>query len=75
MLGYSFPANSPLMKQLSGAKEIDIVYSGLEEILVAATIEHWDFKESKHISLRDACFVNCINKLSDRFIESGMINF
>jgi hypothetical protein len=41
MLGYSFPANSPLMKQLTGAKEIDIVYSGLEEIMVNATREHW----------------------------------
>jgi len=40
-LGYAIPAGSPLMKQLSGAKEIDIVYSGLEEIMVNATREHW----------------------------------
>jgi hypothetical protein len=33
-LGYSFPANSPFMKNIKGAKEIDIVKSGLEEIMV-----------------------------------------
>jgi glutamate dehydrogenase (NAD(P)+) len=40
-LGYSIPAESPLMKQIRGAKEIDIVYSGLENIMVEATREHW----------------------------------
>lgn len=60
MLGYSFPKNSPLMKQLTGAREIDIVYSGLEEIIVAATREHWKYAEQRHISLRDACFVNSL---------------
>jgi hypothetical protein len=29
-LGYNIPKNSPLRKRLEGAKEIDIVYSGLE---------------------------------------------
>jgi glutamate dehydrogenase (NAD(P)+) len=29
-MGYRIPANSPHMKNLAGAKEIDIVYSGLE---------------------------------------------
>lgn len=37
MLGYKFPENSPIMQSLQGAKEIDIVYSGLEEIMVTAT--------------------------------------
>jgi hypothetical protein len=37
MLGYRFPQNSPLLEALQGAKEIDIVYSGLEEIMVQAT--------------------------------------
>lgn len=37
MLGYRFPDNSPILKNIQGAKEIDIVYSGLEEIMVSAT--------------------------------------
>lgn len=37
MLGYKFPDDSPLMSKLQGAREIDIVYSGLEEIMVTAT--------------------------------------
>jgi glutamate dehydrogenase (NAD(P)+) len=37
MLGYKFPANSPLLKQLEGAEEIDLVKSGLEEVMVKAT--------------------------------------
>ena len=32
-MGYKIPKNSPHMKNLGGAKEIDIVYSGLEEIM------------------------------------------
>lgn len=31
MLGYKFPANSPLTEALKGAKEIDIVHSCVEE--------------------------------------------
>ena len=76
-LGYSIPPNSPLMKQLTGAgtraKEIDIVYSGLEEIMVNATREHWDYATERHMSLRDACFANTITKLDSRFKESGMM--
>jgi hypothetical protein len=33
-LGYKIPKNSPLMKKLEGAKEVDIVYSGLEEMML-----------------------------------------
>jgi hypothetical protein len=33
MLGYRFPEGSPLLEALKGAKEIDIVHSGLEEII------------------------------------------
>jgi hypothetical protein len=31
------------MKNIKGAKEIDIVKSGLEEIMAQATKEHWDY--------------------------------
>jgi len=72
-LGYVIPPNSPLMAQLTGAKEIDIVYSGLEEIMVNATREHWNYANDRHMSLRDACFANTITKLDGRFRESGMM--
>jgi len=42
-LGYRIPKTSPHMKNLKGASEIDIVYSGLEEIMQVATKEHWDY--------------------------------
>ena len=40
-MGYKIPVNSPHMKNLAGAKEIDIVYSGLEQIMSTATAENW----------------------------------
>jgi hypothetical protein len=64
MLGYRFPDNSPLLEALQGAKEIDIVYSGLEEIMVQATRENWGFANDRHTSLRDACLANSLNKLA-----------
>ena len=72
-LGYRFPANSPFMKNIKGAKEIDIVKSGLEEIMVQATREHWQYAQKNHMSLRYACLSNTLNKLNTRFEESGMM--
>lgn len=73
MLGYRFPENSPLMKQIQGAEEIDIVKSGLEEIMVQATKEHWDFAVQRQISLREACIARSLEKLETRFQQSGMM--
>ena len=67
MLGYRFPENSPLLEALQGAKEIDIVHSGLEEIMVTATRENWKYAHDRNISLRDACLSNSLNKLAQRF--------
>lgn len=64
MLGYRFPENSPLLDALQGAKEIDIVYSGLEEIMVTATRENWKYANERNISIRDACLANSLNKLA-----------
>jgi hypothetical protein len=60
MLGYRIPANSPLMQQMQGAREIDIVYSGLEEIMAQATKEHWEYARERNITLREACFANSL---------------
>jgi hypothetical protein len=45
---------------MQGAREIDIVYSGLEEIMTSATKENWEFAKERNITLREACFVNSL---------------
>jgi len=73
MLGYKFPDESPIMKQLKGAKEIDIVLSGLEEIMVTATLENWKYAQKRNLTLRDACLGNALKKLEIHFTESGLM--
>jgi len=58
---------------LQGAKEIDIVYSGLEEIIGKATMEHWQLAQQKNMTLRDACIGNSLKKLADRIEYSGIM--
>lgn len=72
-LGYVFPENSPHMKNLEGAREIDIVYSGLEEIMTSAVKEHWNYSIEHNLSFRDACFVKSIKKLYKHFDECGLL--
>lgn len=73
MLGYRFPENSPLMQKIRGAEEIDIVRSGLEEIMAQATREHWDYAVKRQVSLREACISRSLEKLETRFEQSGMM--
>jgi len=73
MLGYAFPESSPLKKHIQGAEEIDLVKSGLEEIMVQATREHWDYAIERQISLREACIANSLTKLATRFEKSGLM--
>jgi glutamate dehydrogenase (NAD(P)+) len=73
LLGYIFPKDSPVMKHLDGASEIEIVNSALEEIMVAATEEHWKYAKKKNYTLREACLGNSLQKLASRFEESGML--
>lgn len=58
---------------LKGASEIDIVYSGLEEIMCQAVKENWDYAVKKNLSFRDACFVNAINKVYRSYKETGLM--
>jgi len=48
------------MDHISGAKEIDIVYSGLEEIMTSAVKENWEFSLTNKVLFRDACLMNGI---------------
>lgn len=52
-----------LDQDIRGAEEIDIVYSGLEEIMTSAVKENWEFSQKKNFGFRDACLVNGINKV------------
>ena len=71
-LGYKIPEHSPLNKSLAGAREIDIVYSGLEEIMTSAVTEHWDFAVENNLCFRDACLVKSISKLYKHYEECGI---
>jgi len=57
---------------VKGADEIDIVYSGLEEIMTSAVKENWHFAHSKNLIFRDACLSNAINKVYQCYKECGI---
>ena len=59
--------------ELEGADEIDIVYSGLEEIMTQATRENWNLAVERNLTFRDACFVNAINKVYRSMQETGIM--
>ena len=58
---------------MTGADEIDIVYSGLEEIMTSAVKENWDLAIERNLSFRDACFVNAIGKVYQSYKETGIM--
>jgi len=58
---------------LKGADELDIVYSGLEEIMCNAVKENWNFAVKRNLTFRDACFVNAINKVYTSYKETGIM--
>jgi len=57
---------------VKGADEIDIVYSGLEEIMTSAVKECWTHAASKNLLFRDACLINGINKVYQCYKECGI---
>ena len=60
-------------EDVEGADELDIVYSGLEEIMVSATKENWELSLEKNLTFRDACFVNAIGKVHRSMEETGLM--
>lgn len=72
-MGYTIPKHSPHMKKLGGAGEIEIVYSGLEEIMNSAVIEHWEYALAENLNLRDACLGKAIKKIHAHFESSGLM--
>ena len=60
-------------EDVEGADELDIVYSGLEEIMVSATKENWELSLEKNLTFRNACFVNAIGKVHRSMEETGLM--
>jgi len=60
-------------EDVEGADELDIVYSGLEEIMVSATKENWNLSLEKKLTFRNACFVNAIGKVHRSMEETGLM--
>lgn len=69
IMGYE-PAEG---EEIEGASELDIVYSGLDEIMSSACKENWDFAIKKNLSFRDACLVNAIHKVYNSYKENGIM--
>jgi glutamate dehydrogenase (NAD(P)+) len=59
---------------MHGADEIDLVYSGLEETMSAATHEIMDCwkKNPKIADMRTAAYVVAINKVGTAYAELGI---
>ena len=60
------------LEGVKGAEEIDIVYSGLEEIMTSAVKENWDYAQTHKLPFRDACLVNGITKVFQCYREMGI---
>lgn len=56
-----------------GAKEIDIVYSGLEEIMSESVNTHFNIALDKNVSMRVAGFSSAIDKVANTYKESGIL--
>lgn len=72
-LGYQFPEKSPILKELHGATEVDLVYSGLEEIMGEAVRDNWEHALKKNICFRDACLSRAMEKIHEHFEQCGLL--
>ena len=71
-MGHNVKEGSPQAKQLEGASELDIVKSGLEEIMINAVQQNWDYAQKNNLNLRDACISQAIKKLHKHYQERGI---
>jgi hypothetical protein len=67
MLGYKGDTD-----HIQGAEEIDIVYSGLDEIMTHAVRNNWEYSLKRNICFRDACFVNGLYKVFQCYKDCGI---
>lgn len=57
---------------LEGAKERDIIYAGLEEVMSSATTEVINTSREKKLDLRMAAYVNGIRKIHEFYTLAGI---
>ena len=71
-VGIKVPETSPLAVNLEGAKEIDLVHSGLEEIMTTAVRKHWELSLFHNVSLREACLMNAMQGIYQDYVMNGI---
>lgn len=49
--------------QINTAKEVDIIYAALDDIMSEAVRDNWAFAAENNMNFRDACLVNSMNKI------------
>jgi hypothetical protein len=59
---------------LEGAREVDIVYAGLEEIMSDAADKVVRTALDKKLDMRTAAFVNAINSMHEYYELTGVSN-
>ncbi len=68
-MGYT---GEEMQSQVSGATEIDIVYSALDETMTNAVKDNWNYAIEHDMNFRDACLVNAITKIYNHYQECGI---
>lgn len=64
-VGVNIGQTSPYFKNLEGANEMDIVCSGLEDIMIEAVQRNWRYSMAHKVNLRDACYINAMTEIHD----------
>jgi glutamate dehydrogenase/leucine dehydrogenase len=72
MLGYKIHFDGPGFQNLRGPSEKDIVYSGLEELMVSAVQSNWKRAVEQKTSLRIACYVKSLERIYECEQNSGI---
>lgn len=71
-VGMKITESSPLYKNLEGANELDIVYTGLEDFMTEAVQKHWALALLNNVPLRDACYLQAMTDIYKNFKERGI---
>ncbi len=72
LMGINITESHQLFRNMEGAKEIDLVYTGLEGFMTSAVKEIWNYAERHDLSLRDACYIRAIQKLHKHYEDCGL---
>ena len=57
---------------MKGASDLDLVYSGIDNIMTIALEQTVKTANEKNISLRLAAYVNAINRIHACYVNSGL---